>query len=277
MLTYIYSLWTAAVQPCHITALRGLSSCTGPTLFQSRAKACSDRATPSYPRFDTLAKSSAPPWIASSGPQPAVSSPLCNLGRPRPTLIATRSWARKSHCASRAPLPPGATPCAPKAVKAMGRRYEVQDGTLVATSALQPWLWAWNPTPTTPHTAAMLLLSYRVIYIPTPHPTPPPVHLPPIQPPTQLDTLLSYFPTLLSTSPLYNHQLSWTPYSPTFLPYCPPPPYTTTNSAGHHVFLLSYFSESPPGSPATPQPQLERPTRGAWSPSIVRNGRLRLF
>ena len=135
----------------------------------------------------------------------------------------------------------------------------------------------------------MLLLSYRVIYIPTPHPTPPPVHLPPIlsptqldtplsshshltvhlppiQPPTQLDTLLSYFPTLLSTSPLYNHQLSWTPYFPTFLPYCPPPPYTTTNSAGHHVFLLSYFSESPPGSPATPQPQLETPNSWRLEP-----------
>ena len=61
MLTYIYSLCNAAVQPCHITALRGLSSCTGPTLFQSRVKACSDRATPSYRRFDTLAKSPAPP------------------------------------------------------------------------------------------------------------------------------------------------------------------------------------------------------------------------
>jgi hypothetical protein len=46
------------------------------------------------------------------------------------------------------------------------------------------------------------------------------VHLPPIQPPTQLDTLPaylplpSYFPTfllLLSTSSLYYHPLSWTP------------------------------------------------------------------
>eukprot|EP00966_Prymnesium_polylepis_P332104 7387641-Prymnesium_polylepis.2 len=53
----------------------------------SRAKACSDRATPSYRRFDTFAKSPAHPWIAPSGPQPAVSSPMRNLGRPRPTLI----------------------------------------------------------------------------------------------------------------------------------------------------------------------------------------------
>ena len=81
ILTYIYSLCNAAVQPCHITALRGLSSCMGLTLFQSRVKACSDRATPSYRRFDTLAKSPAPPWIAPSGPQPAVSSPLHNLAR----------------------------------------------------------------------------------------------------------------------------------------------------------------------------------------------------
>ena len=47
------------MQPCQVTALRGLSLWTGSTLFQSRAKACPDRATPSYRRFDTLAKSPA--------------------------------------------------------------------------------------------------------------------------------------------------------------------------------------------------------------------------
>jgi hypothetical protein len=91
--------------------------------------------------------------------------------------------------------------------------------------------------------------------------------------------ILSYFPTLLSTSPLYNHPLSWTPSLPTF-PYhptfllsyfptfllllstsslyyhslswtplslhihtppaqCPPPPYTITHSAGHPPCLPS--------------------------------------
>jgi hypothetical protein len=137
----------------------------------------------------------------------------------------------------------------------MGRRCEVQDGTFVATPALQPWLWARNPTSTTPHTgrsAPSLLQGY--IYT-TPLPSPPPcpsppytitysaghppflpslttVHLLPIQPPTQMDTIISDFLTSIS---------------------------------------------APPGSPATPQPQLERPTRGAWSPSMVRNGRLRLI
>ena len=102
----------------------------------------------------------------------------------------------------------------------------------------------------------MLLLSYRVIYIPTPHPTPPPVHLPPILSPTQLDTPLSSHSHLLSISSLYHHPLSWTPSLPTFpyhltfllsYSYCPHPPYTITHSAGHPpclpplTILLSYF------------------------------------
>ena len=59
MLAYIYSKCNARCQPAKITALRGLSSCARLTLFQSRAKACSDRATPSYRRYDTFAKSPA--------------------------------------------------------------------------------------------------------------------------------------------------------------------------------------------------------------------------
>ena len=58
--------------------------------------------------------------------------------------------------------------------------------------------------------AAMLLLSYRVIY----------THSPP-------------HPPLLSTSSLYYHPLSWTPLSLHIHTSCPPPPYTTTHSAGH--------------------------------------------
>ena len=80
MLTYISSLCiTLLCEPAKITALRGLSSCTSLTLFQSRAKACSDRARPSYGRFDTFAKSPTPPWIAPSGPQPAVSRRHCAI------------------------------------------------------------------------------------------------------------------------------------------------------------------------------------------------------
>ena len=82
---------TPLCKPVKITALRGLSLCTRLTLFQGRAKACSDRATPSYRRYDTLAKSPAPPWIAPSRPQPAASSPLRDLRMTRRPLIATRS------------------------------------------------------------------------------------------------------------------------------------------------------------------------------------------
>ena len=85
-------------------------------------------------------------------------------------------------------------------------------------------------------------------------------------------------PPLLSTSLLYYHPLSWTPLSLHIHTTCPPPPYTTTHSDGQPTFLLSYyyFSESPPGSLATPQPQLERPARVApGAPSVIRNGRPR--
>ena len=48
--------------------------------------------------------------------------------------------------------------------------------------------------------------------------------------------------SLLSISSLYYHPLSWTPYFPTFLPYCPSPLYTITHSAGHPTFPLSYLT-----------------------------------
>ena len=82
-----------------------------------------------------------------------------------------------------------------------------------------------------------------------------------------LQGLYIHSPPHLSTSPLYYHLLSWTPYFPTFLLLkCPPPLYTITSSAGHPTFLPSYFSESPPGSPATPQPQLETPNSWRLKP-----------
>ena len=90
-----YLTFTACVtplcKPVKISALCGPSSCTSRTLFQSRAKACSDRATPRYRRYDTLAKSPAPPCIAPSRPQPAASSPLRDLRMIKCPLVATRS------------------------------------------------------------------------------------------------------------------------------------------------------------------------------------------
>ena len=68
-------------------ALRGLSSCARLTLFQSRAKASSDRATPSYRGFDTRAQSPATPWIAPSAVR-AVASRL---------IAVVQSWAAQAN------------------------------------------------------------------------------------------------------------------------------------------------------------------------------------
>ena len=137
ILTYIYSLCTPLCKPAQITTLRGLSSCMGLTLFQSRVKACSDRATPSYRRFDTLAKSPAPPWIAPSGPQPAVSSPLHNLARASRSLRLTRSRSCNSCCATASPHAASVFDCLCEGVKRRAGRCELcHDGRFVATAML---------------------------------------------------------------------------------------------------------------------------------------------
>ena len=87
MLPYIYSKCNARCQPAKMIALRGLSSCARLTLFQSRAKASSDRATPSYRGFDTRAQSPATPWIAPSAVR-AVASRL---------IAVVQSWAAQAN------------------------------------------------------------------------------------------------------------------------------------------------------------------------------------
>ena len=107
----------------------------------------------------------------------------------------------------------------------------------------------------------------------------PAVHLPPILPPTQLDTPLcshshllstsplyyhplswtlhpSYFPTLLSTSSLYNHPLSWTPPALSYFS-------TVLSTSSLYNHLLSW----------TPcRATSLQPTRGAGMPPTASNG-----
>ena len=103
--------------------------------------------------------------------------------------------------------------------------------------------------------AAMLLLSYRVIYTPLPTPPPPPVHLLPILPPTQLDTPLS------SHSHLTVH-----------LPPIQPPTQLDTMSS---YFPTSLSPHQVPQRP--PNRSLNAQLVAPGAPSMVRNGHLRLI
>jgi hypothetical protein len=79
---------------------------------------------------------------------------------------------------------------------------------LVSTSSLYNHPLSWTPHPYRFPTFLLTVIC---------------VHLPPIQPSTQLDTPLSLQTShshLLSTSPLYNHPLSWTPHPSFLLFYC---------------------------------------------------------
>ena len=125
MLPCIYSQCNAAVSTCEnlMTALRGLSSCTRLNLFQSRAKASSDRATPSYRRFDThwpsrlrpldrAVRAAASRLVAVVQSWAAQADPACNSG------LSAQVGLRKP-----SPIASGSDALRSKAVKAVGARW----------------------------------------------------------------------------------------------------------------------------------------------------------